>query len=97
MGSPVCWALRSKGTPNTRRPFTSIGLVFLGGLGTVLQARERPLLDREIYKNRRQVMEMNVYSEIILQAFQECVISTSRVFGGGKGSLEVFPFEGRAK
>lgn len=42
-------------------------------------------------------MEMNVYSEIILQAFQECVISTSRVFGGEKGSLEVFPFEGRAK
>lgn len=42
-------------------------------------------------------MEMNVYSEIILQAFQECVISISRVFGGEKGSLEVFPFEGRAK
>lgn len=42
-------------------------------------------------------MEMNVYSEIILQAFQECVISTSRVFGAKKGSLEVFPFEGRAK
>lgn len=29
-------------------------------------------------------MEMNVYSEIILQAFQECVISTSRVFGAKK-------------
>lgn len=36
-GSPVCWTLSSRGTPNTRGPFTSTALVFLSVLGTVLQ------------------------------------------------------------
>lgn len=39
-------------------------------------------------------MEMNVYSEIILQAFQECVISISRVFGGKKAVWKCFLLKG---
>lgn len=35
-GSPVCWTLASRGTPNTRRPLNSTTLGFLGSLGTAL-------------------------------------------------------------
>lgn len=43
-GSPVCWTLTSKGTPNTPRPVTSVVvLVFVKVLGMVLQNPEAPL------------------------------------------------------
>lgn len=45
-GSPVCWTQMSRGTPNTRRPFSSITLAFLSSLGTVLRVikKKSPLI-----------------------------------------------------